>query len=96
MALWVAVLVAIMVVIGGSDKVNRFWPFNGEWRPLMGTLPPMTTLEWQRVYQLYQASPEYQQLNYGMSLDAFQNNFLSGNIFTGYGVGYWALFSACH
>ena len=71
----VALLVAIMVVIGGVTRLTGSGLSMVEWRPLMGTLPPMTALEWQRVYQLYQASPEYQQLNYGMSLGAFKTIF---------------------
>ena len=71
----VAFLVAVMVVIGGVTRLTGSGLSMVEWRPLMGTLPPMTALEWQRVYQLYQASPEYQQMNYGMSLDAFKTIF---------------------
>lgn len=71
----VALLVAVMVVIGGVTRLTGSGLSMVEWRPLMGTLPPMTAMEWQRVYQLYQASPEYQQLNYGMSLGAFKTIF---------------------
>jgi cytochrome c oxidase assembly protein subunit 15 len=68
-------MVAVMVVIGGVTRLTGSGLSMVEWRPLMGTLPPMTTLEWHRVYQLYQASPEYQQLNYGMSLSNFKTIF---------------------
>jgi cytochrome c oxidase assembly protein subunit 15 len=71
----VALLVAVMVVIGGVTRLTGSGLSMVEWRPLMGTLPPMTTLEWQRIYQLYQSSPEYQQLNYGMSLSEFKTIF---------------------
>jgi cytochrome c oxidase assembly protein subunit 15 len=71
----VALLVAVMVVIGGATRLTGSGLSMVEWRPLMGTLPPLTTMEWQRVYQLYQASPEYQQMNFGMSLDAFKTIF---------------------
>ena len=71
----VALLVALMVVIGGVTRLTGSGLSMGEWRPLIGALPPMTTLEWQRVYQLYQASPEYQQFNYGMSLSEFKTIF---------------------
>ena len=70
-----ALMVGVMVVIGGVTRLTGSGLSMVEWRPLMGTLPPMTTLEWQRVYQLYQASPEYQQLNYGMSLSNFKTIF---------------------
>ena len=70
-----ALLVAIMVLIGGVTRLTDSGLSMVEWRPLLGALPPMTKLEWQRVFQLYQASPEYQQFNYGMSLDAFKTIF---------------------
>ena len=70
-----AFLVAIMVVIGGVTRLTGSGLSMVEWRPLMGTLPPMSTLEWQRVFYLYKASPEYQQLNYGMSLSEFKTIF---------------------
>ena len=70
-----ALLVAIMVIIGGVTRLTGSGLSMVEWRPLIGTLPPMTASEWQRVYHLYQASPEYQQLNYGMSLDSFKTIF---------------------
>ena len=70
-----ALLVAIMVVIGGITRLTGSGLSMVEWRPLIGTLPPLTPSEWRRVYQLYQASPEYQQLNYGMSLHAFKTIF---------------------
>ena len=46
-----------------------------EWRPLMGTLPPLNATEWQRVFELYRASPEYEQFNYGMDLGGFKTIF---------------------
>jgi len=68
-------LVAMMVVIGGVTRLTGSGLSMVEWRPLMGTLPPLTAAEWDRVYQLYRESPEYQQLNYGMTLAAFKNIF---------------------
>ena len=70
-----ALLVAIMVVIGGVTRLTGSGLSMVEWRPLMGTLPPLNAAEWDRVYQLYRQSPEYQQLNFGMSLDAFKTIF---------------------
>ena len=70
-----ALLVAIMAVIGGITRLTGSGLSMVEWRPLIGILPPMTASEWQRVYQLYQASPEYQQLNLGMPLQDFKTIF---------------------
>ena len=70
-----AALVAIMVVIGGITRLTGSGLSMVEWRPLMGTLPPMTTEEWDRVYALYVASPEYQSINFGMDMDGFKKIF---------------------
>ena len=51
----VALLVAIMVVIGGVTRLTGSGLSMVEWRPLIGTLPPLNAAEWNRVYQLYQA-----------------------------------------
>ena len=70
-----AVLVAIMVLIGGVTRLTGSGLSMVEWRPLMGTLPPLTDAEWSRVYQLYVASPEYDEFNYGMDLAGFKAIF---------------------
>ena len=70
-----AALVAIMVVIGGITRLTDSGLSMVEWRPLIGALPPLNAAEWDRVYQLYRASPEYQQMNYGMTLAEFKTIF---------------------
>ena len=72
---FMASLVAIMVVIGGVTRLTGSGLSMVEWRPLMGTLPPLNAVEWQRVFDLYRASPEYRQLNYGMDLGEFKTIF---------------------
>ena len=70
-----AVLVAVMVLIGGVTRLTGSGLSMVEWRPLMGTLPPLSDAEWNRVYQLYVASPEYDEFNYGMDLAGFKTIF---------------------
>tara|TARA_B100001093_G_scaffold405249_1_gene393477 strand:+ start:2669 stop:3706 length:1038 start_codon:yes stop_codon:yes gene_type:complete len=73
--LLMAALVAIMVVIGGVTRLTGSGLSMVEWRPLMGTLPPLTAAEWDRVYALYVASPEYRSINFGMDMDGFKKIF---------------------
>ena len=73
--LLMALLVAVMVVIGGVTRLTGSGLSMIEWRPLLGTLPPMSTAEWDRVFNLYKASPEYDILNYGMNLADFKAIF---------------------
>lgn len=72
---FMALLVAIIVIIGGLTRLTGSGLSMVEWRPLMGTLPPLTEIEWERVFALYQSSPEYEQLNYGMELGSFKTIF---------------------
>ena len=65
-------LVAIMVVIGGITRLTGSGLSMVEWRPIIGILPPLTEVEWMRVFNLYQASPEFQQVNMGMNLAEFK------------------------
>ena len=65
-------LVAIMVVIGGVTRLTDSGLSMVEWRPIIGILPPMTEVEWMRVFKLYQTSPEFQQVNIDMSLPEFK------------------------
>lgn len=67
-----ALLVALMVVIGGVTRLTGSGLSMVEWRPLIGTLPPLSEAEWLRVFTLYKDSPEYNEINYGMSLAEFK------------------------
>ncbi|MEI6559163.1 MAG: COX15/CtaA family protein [Rhodospirillaceae bacterium] len=76
--LWLLVCAAMVfaiVVIGGITRLTHSGLSMVEWKPLIGILPPLSEAEWQRVFGLYQLSPEYLQVNKGMSLEAFQGIF---------------------
>jgi heme a synthase len=46
-----------------------------EWQPIVGMLPPVSDAQWQEAFYKYQQTPEYQKVNFGMSLDAFKRIF---------------------
>jgi cytochrome c oxidase assembly protein subunit 15 len=73
--LFVAAAVAAMVVIGGITRLTGSGLSMVEWRPLIGALPPVSQAEWQRVFELYQASPQYRTVNDWMGLADFQTIF---------------------
>lgn len=70
-----AAMVFTMVVVGGITRLTGSGLSMVEWRPLMGILPPMSDVEWQRVYGLYQASPEYIHINTEIGLEGFKTIF---------------------
>ncbi len=68
-------MIFAIVVIGGATRLTHSGLSIAEWKPLMGVLPPLSEAEWQRVFGLYQTSPEYRAVNQGMSLAEFQGIF---------------------
>lgn len=70
-----AFMVAAMVVIGGITRLTESGLSMVEWRPLMGWIPPMGEAEWQRVFDMYKATPEYSAANFWMSLEDFKTIF---------------------
>ena len=70
-----AFMVFAMAVIGAITRLTESGLSMVEWRPLIGTIPPLSEAEWQRVFALYQETPEYQQKNAGMEIEEFKNIF---------------------
>ncbi|WP_088183132.1 COX15/CtaA family protein [Sphingobium sp. Z007] len=68
----VAVLVFCMVVVGGITRLTESGLSITQWKPITGTIPPLTHDQWMEAFRLYQQIPEYQQINRGMSLSEFQ------------------------
>lgn len=71
----VYLMVFAMVLIGGITRLTGSGLSMVEWRPLMGTLPPLTDAEWQRVFGIYQQSPQYAEVNGWMGLADFKRIF---------------------
>ncbi len=68
----VAGLVFVMIVLGGVTRLTESGLSMVEWRPVTGWLPPLSMEGWERAFAAYKAFPEYQKVNAGMSLSAFQ------------------------
>ena len=77
-AIWLfgcAALVFVMVVVGGITRLTGSGLSITEWKPIMGTLPPMNAADWNEAFEKYRAIPQYTQVNAGMSLAEFQGIF---------------------
>jgi cytochrome c oxidase assembly protein subunit 15 len=64
-----------MVIVGAITRLTESGLSMVEWRPLIGALPPLNEAEWQRVFELYKATPEFRAHNYWMELADFQKIF---------------------
>jgi cytochrome c oxidase assembly protein subunit 15 len=70
--LCVAMLVFLMVVVGGITRLTESGLSITEWKPVTGALPPLNEAQWMAEFEKYRQIPEYQQINKGMSLADFQ------------------------
>jgi heme a synthase len=71
----VAILIFALVIVGGLTRLTDSGLSITEWKPIHGVIPPSSQAEWQEEFAKYQQIPEYQQINKGMSLDAFKTIF---------------------
>lgn len=71
----VALMVLVMVVIGGLTRLTESGLSIVEWRPFTGWIPPLSSADWQALFDEYRQFPEYQKVNFGMTLAEFQNIF---------------------
>ena len=77
-AVWLlicCVLIFAMVVLGGVTRLTRSGLSIVEWDPIMGAVPPLTQTRWQETFDKYKQTPEYTQVNSGMSLEEFKGIF---------------------
>jgi cytochrome c oxidase assembly protein subunit 15 len=71
----VAALVFLMVVVGGITRLTESGLSIVRWDVVSGTLPPLGTEQWQAAFDAYRTSPQYLEVNRGMSLDQFKEIF---------------------
>jgi cytochrome c oxidase assembly protein subunit 15 len=63
-------------VYGAFVRLTRSGLSIVEWKPITGALPPRTQGEWEAELSKYKTTPEYQQINRNISLDAYKQIFL--------------------
>lgn len=61
--LFVAFLVVLMVMVGGITRLTESGLSITEWKPVTGSLPPLSEAQWQAEFAAYQKIGEYQQIN---------------------------------
>jgi heme a synthase len=71
----VAALVFAMVVVGGITRLTESGLSITQWDPVTGAIPPLSQSDWNHAFELYKATPEFQQVNgpAGMTLDQFKS-----------------------
>lgn len=70
------IMVIAMIIIGGITRLTGSGLSIVEWRPITGILLPFSFEGWQAEFVKYKAFPEYNSVNYGMTLSEFKFIYL--------------------
>jgi heme a synthase len=71
----VVVLIAIMALVGAATRLTESGLSIVEWKPVTGTLPPLSEAQWTQAFEAYKTIPQYRELNAGMNLGEFKTIF---------------------
>lgn len=66
------VMVFLQVVIGGITRLTESGLSITKWNVVSGTLPPLSEAAWQYEFDLYKQTPQYREINEGMSFSDFK------------------------
>lgn len=65
-------LVFGIVVLGGLTRLTESGLSITEWRPVTGSIPPLSQHEWEEEFEKYKSSPEFKLLNSNITLSEFK------------------------
>ena len=67
-----AVLVVLMVAVGGATRLTGSGLSITEWKPVTGAIPPLTEQAWLAEFEKYRQISQYELVNKGMTLSEFK------------------------
>src|SRR2546422_3408596 len=62
-------LLFALIVVGGVTRLTHSGLSITEWQPIVGTLPPLTDSDWADAFAKDRTTPEYRQINPGITPD---------------------------
>ena len=66
-------MIVVMIAVGGLTRLTDSGLAITEWKPVTGAMPPLDDAAWAAEFTKYQAIPEYQLQNKGMTLSEFKS-----------------------
>lgn len=67
-----AVMIFLMVLIGGITRLTESGLSITEWQPIEGVLPPLSQAQWQDAFARYQVIPQFHAIHGSMTLEQFK------------------------
>ena len=77
-AVWLycgALAIVFQIILGGITRLTGSGLSITEWQPLTGSLPPLSTAEWQSSFDKYKEIAQYKVINAHFSLDDYKSIF---------------------
>lgn len=66
------IMLIVQVLLGGITRLTGSGLSITEWNVVTGTLPPLNNADWVMEFEKYKATPQYQLLNTGFTLENFK------------------------
>lgn len=66
------VMVFIQVLVGGITRLTESGLSITKWEVVSGTLPPLSSAAWDQEFELYKNTPQYREINEGISMSQFK------------------------
>ena len=70
--LTISIMIFLMIAFGGLVRLTRSGLSIVEWNVVTGVIPPLSDSGWHSEFTLYQQSPEYKKINFGMNINDFK------------------------
>ena len=77
-AIWLLVgvfMIIVQIVLGGITRLTDSGLSITEWKPILGSLPPMNEQQWQEAFEKYKGIAQYKQLHSYFTLENFKSIF---------------------
>ena len=71
-----SILLIILIWVGGITRLTNSGLSITEWKPVTGIIPPLTENEWLQEELKYKKTPEYEKINFDISLGDFKKIYL--------------------
>ncbi|MBK6564579.1 MAG: COX15/CtaA family protein [Saprospiraceae bacterium] len=66
------IMIFIQIIVGGITRLTESGLSITKWEVVSGTIPPLSNDAWEREFELYKKTPQYLEINEGMSLGDFK------------------------
>src|SRR6476619_332159 len=74
-AIWLLVgvgMILVQILLGGITRLTGSGLSITEWKPILGTIPPLTETDWQAAFEKYKQIAQFKHLNFDFTLSDFK------------------------